>query len=368
MYVHIFQITKPLHLGANIIDINSDSDSDAASLDAKSFVRLVKQYFPESTLVVGWTHAPHRTPVSKVSWSAAFNMLNTLQSSDVTQPVSVALPATLVRESIPSVKWLREMLHASVTVTSSGHDAVQPNDFLFLRNAFAHDIVFYDMHDQSKHAPETSETTQEVATQLQQLQRWRFRTEHWLVHDVITNKQLFVSRDAVVIGRGLLVYTEDPYVYTNEPMVVRARINMMRLPSEPQARRKFSFVVGLHQDPKKDPRMRDGVLCVFGADGYMRISSRVQRGDVIQPIQAVRSASGESGCLSFEIVELVGKHVTVNAQYSLNCDDVSIYRSFTTHNVTLTLDVRGTDFAGKHIVIYTANDQGLVAIESFKVN
>ena len=53
---------------------------------------------------------------------------------------------------------------------------MQPNDFLFLRNAFAHDIVFYDMHHQSKHAPETSETTQEVATQLQQLQRWRFRT------------------------------------------------------------------------------------------------------------------------------------------------------------------------------------------------
>ena len=260
------------------------------------------------------------------------------------------------------------MLGSTITVTSSQNDLVNANDFLFLRNAFDYDRVYYDMHHVAKHSDSGSESTQEVATKLQQLQRWRMKTEPWIVHDVIAHKEVYVTSAAVVIRRGMLVYSEDPYVYTNEPMVIRGRFNMFRLPLDPQTRKKFNIIIALHQDPKKDPQMSDGVLCIFGADGYLKITSRVERSGKFEPISAVKSGSGESGCFSFEIIELEGKRVTVNTQYAPTCEHVSIYEPFPTLNSTLTLDLKGTFFQGKYVVIYAANEEGYTAIESFKVN
>ena len=354
-----------MHLGAEILLTSHSGKAKYPVVDAQRFLRLTAQHFPLGTLVVGWQIDPKLA--RRYDWNTVMNMYTLLVSRDVRQSISLSIHALLCRESIPMIKWLSEMLDASITVISAPQDKVNPNDFLFLRNKFDKSIVYYDMHH-SNVADSDVEKPQQVAANLQKLQHLRFRTEQWKIAPSEFEQTVLMTSEAVVMQRGCLVYTEDPYVFTNEPMIIRGRLTMFGIPDDKAIRRDVGITISLHESAEPLPYSMDGIRCFIGADGMLKISTRFHKDNDLVPLTAADFNAQKSGCYLFEIRELVGQSVTMSVQHAVDCDTASYYDAFPTSNSTIKLDVSGIEYEQKHIAISSSNTFGYVAIEIFKAN
>ena len=324
------------------------------------------QHFPVGTLVLGWKIDTRA--VLRYDWNAVINMYNLLTSRQVKQSVSLSVQALLCRESIPMIRWLSEILEASVTVVSQPQDKVNPNDFLFLRNKFPKNLVYYDMHHSGSVAESEKETPPQIAAYLQKSQQLRFLTEHWNVVKSEFDDTVLVTSEAVVIQRGCLVYSEDPYVFTNEPMIIRGRLALFGVPDDDDIRKDVGVTISLHEQAEVVPNSMEGIRCFIGIDGLLKVSTRFERDDDVVPLSAVEFNAHKSGCYLFEIRELVGKSVVLSVQHAASCDTASYFDSFPTANSTLELDIQGIPYENKHIAISASNTFGYVAVESLKVN
>lgn len=295
------------------------------------------------------------------------HMFHLLSKRDTGQSISISVHALLCRESIPMIKWISEMLDASVTVVSSTDDKVNPNDFLFLRNKFPKHLVYYDMHHSSVVGKEDMEHPQQVAAQLQKLQHTRFRTDQWRVIPGFEEK-VYMSSEAVVIQAGIVAYGEDPYVYTNEPMIIRGRLTMFNMPIKRDLRKDIGVTITLHDKLNSELNSIEGIRCFIGLDGLLKLSTKVKRENDIVPLTAETTNEQSSGCYNFEIHEMVGRKILMNVQHAHSCDTTSYFHSYATSNSTVELDVSDIEYIHKYITISSSNPYGYVAIEILKVN
>ena len=163
-------------------------------------------------------------------------------------------------------------------------------------------------------------------------------------------------------------YREDPYVFTNEPMVIKGRITMFNMPSNQNLWQDLGLTISLHQAIDGKPNKDKGIHCFFGLDGDIQLSTTIEREEELIP-RMERSNSGENtGCFTFELAERVGEKLTVSVQYALDCSTMSYFQDFPSTKQTLELDLRDVTHKDKYITISSSNAYGYIAIDVLRVN
>ena len=137
-----FAFRQPFFLNADIF--NGPNSPGSQPVDPNIFRDLVLQYFPESTLSVGWT----------TSWPGEEGYTQEMVDEmadyirDLNQPITLPIRAAFVRRSWEALSGLlAESRSYSLTIWSGSSDLVNPDDLVYVRENADPDKIYYDLPD-----------------------------------------------------------------------------------------------------------------------------------------------------------------------------------------------------------------------------
>ncbi|XP_007433748.1 protein FAM151B [Python bivittatus] len=114
-------------------------------VDAKGFLDTVISFFPDVTLSLGWTTGRIN---SKCNTGYSLAMVQEMAAicRDRTQPITFAVRADLVCQSISELVWLLQQSDRyTLTIWTGKDDDYSVDDLLFIRRSFDKCRVFYDI-------------------------------------------------------------------------------------------------------------------------------------------------------------------------------------------------------------------------------
>ncbi|XP_072778192.1 protein FAM151B [Taeniopygia guttata] len=132
------RLDRPVWLNGDILP------GGCAPLDARAFLRAITSSCPHATLSLGWTTGCHRG--QGYGWPEVQEMWQLCQP--LSQPVTFAVRAALVPESLPQLQWLLQQCHRySLTVWTGKEDVYTVEDLLLIRENFDKSRVYYDIFE-----------------------------------------------------------------------------------------------------------------------------------------------------------------------------------------------------------------------------
>lgn len=144
--------TNPIWLNADILSGPCQTDCNDP-VDPEVFLSLCAKYFPSATLSVGWTTGKYISPEKDgYHWHLVQPMKELL--SNLTQPITFAIRANLIGNSIEQLMWLLGLSEDyTLTIWSADSDAPNMKDLVALHNRVSDKKrIFYDLplHQKTK--------------------------------------------------------------------------------------------------------------------------------------------------------------------------------------------------------------------------
>ncbi|XP_031363242.2 protein FAM151B [Lonchura striata] len=135
------RLARPVWLNGDVVP---GPRGDRAPLDARAFLRATTACCPDATLSLGWSTGCHRRP--GYGWPMVQEMWQLCQP--LSQPVTFAVRAALVPDSLPQLQWLLQQCpRYSLTVWTGKEDVYSVEDLLLIRENFDKSRVYYDIFE-----------------------------------------------------------------------------------------------------------------------------------------------------------------------------------------------------------------------------
>ncbi|OWK59650.1 Protein FAM151B [Lonchura striata] len=138
------RLARPVWLNGDVVP---GPRGDRAPLDARAFLRATTACCPDATLSLGWSTGCHRRPgKGRYGWPMVQEMWQLCQP--LSQPVTFAVRAALVPDSLPQLQWLLQQCpRYSLTVWTGKEDVYSVEDLLLIRENFDKSRVYYDIFE-----------------------------------------------------------------------------------------------------------------------------------------------------------------------------------------------------------------------------
>ncbi|XP_078252691.1 protein FAM151B [Rhinoraja longicauda] len=136
-------LMRPVWINADILP--GPNESSAARI-AKEFLHIVTSYLPDVTLSLGWKTNKLVDQTQGYTWEMVKEMEQVCQT--LSQPVTFAVRAALLRLSWPQLRWLLQQSERySLTVWTARDDSYALEDMLYIREDFDKSKIYYDLFE-----------------------------------------------------------------------------------------------------------------------------------------------------------------------------------------------------------------------------
>ena len=312
---------------------------------------------------MGWTTGTSES--GHYTWDMVKEMYDIVSVRKIKQPVSLSVRAQYVRKSLSQIKWLSEMLESTVTIFSAKDEILNEGDLLFVRHKFPKESVYYDMHHVSSADLESDKSDAKQIANEFVLADQTMRTEQWDVKKESGSK-IYLGTESLVIQKGLVINHEDPYVFTNEPLKLRGRLEFFDIPLEAESQKDIEVSIFLHAALNAKSSSLSGIKISINLHGHVEVATHGIK-NIDQ--SATFEVEGDSPCFFFSISENVVKSVTVEIKRPVQCSDAADLGVPTTFSgSTQLVGLHDIQFEHKHVAILAQNKHGFVAFESFVIS
>lgn len=293
-------------------------------------------------------------------------MYDTLASREIKQPLSISVRAIFVKQSLPQLKWLFDMMNLQMTVYSLETEKINTNDLLFVRHKFPIDSVYYDLHNTlSASFDKDKDNTANIAKEMMN-SNLVFQSEEWKV-EKNDESVVYMGTESLVMQTGFVAFKNDPYVFTNEPLKIKGRLEFFYIPDDTESHVNIGLEIFLHVSNNVKADHVSGIRLYIGLDGSVTLGPYGVKDPESSKSQSI-SMEGDASCFSFEMTEIVGSSVNVEIWRPLNCDEMTKLNHESAFLGKLTLSLVGINLSHKHIAIRSGKTSSFVAIDNFVIS
>lgn len=356
---------KPVHLSAKILPGPNSDRNPLSPVDYHRLFHLVSSIFPDVTVVLGWRE--NSAIPNRYTWDMVKQMYETVLSKKVQQPIAISVNAVLIKNSLSQIKWLVDMLKAQLHIYANDDDLVNANDLLFVRNRFPIKTVYYDLNNKANSDFNKEKDDPQVIVREMMQSNVVFRPENWKTSDIQGSK-IYMGTEACVLQKGMLISNEDPYVFTNEGIRFKGRIEFFDLPTNGKHYDDIGIEVFFHVAQNANVKSMSGIRLLITANGELLISTH-KLFSRQQDIAQRTNINGRNACFTIDATEVVNKHIRVEVTRHATCfsKSSSEMKEEPSSIGTVELNLEKLNLKHKHVAIVASNKIGFVAVENFVV-
>ncbi|VDI53285.1 Hypothetical predicted protein [Mytilus galloprovincialis] len=271
------KLQVPVWLHANII---KGPLGHEPRVDGIRFIKHVQRLFPECTLSLGWTTGTHTDLSQKgYTWNMTLDMYHFVHAHEIEPPIVFTVRASLIRNSVPQLKWLTDNTRGSILVYQPEEDKQHVNkELMHIAYRFDPATSFWDISN-----PDLDEylnknrhlSKNELDPLVHMRDNVAFRPMQWLKMGLhVQQHSVLGSEEALVLtSKAVFVLTKGKY-RPSPHNILHGRVMFINRKNRPVEQGETGLNIVVRSSKYNDFEHINGIFCFLGMDGQMKVDSR----------------------------------------------------------------------------------------------
>lgn len=326
-------------------DVLQGPHGGKVKVDPSRFFQTLKRVFPKCTVSLGWTTGTH-TDLTKsgYSWNMVMDMYELVKKWRISdQPVVFEARLSLIRNSVPQLKWLCDNIaHSALNVLHVEGDAVLSEDLMYIAYRFPPDGVFFDlshkrfetMLSQYRHF-----SKEKVSHYVGKRDEVVFKPKAWVKMGFYIQKDSILPSTEALILTSPIVYivTKSKYRPTSE-IYIQGRVQFLKRTNE--AAEAFSTGLNIYLRPTAYANFDRivGIKCFLGVDGEVEVKGSQLPEKIPTFRKTSRITPSAINCFRFRITD-TGDQVIFQVTTVHDCHTLESVVPEEEVHLTLTVDI-----------------------------
>lgn len=295
-------LRRPVWLHADILQ---GPHGSKPRVDMTRYFKHVNRLFPECTMSLGWTTGTHTDlSLSGYSWDNVLDMYYAVMDAELQQPIVISIRSSLIRNSIPQLKWLTDNLHASVFIWQEEGERTAAEDLMHIAYRFAPEKSYWDIHNKDLNAylkKNRNKSSPNLSPYAKQRDTVLFRPDAWLKMGLhMEHHSILPSEEALVLqSRAVYVLTKTKY-RPSKLISLNGRVQFLNRKNKDVVPNETGLSIFLRSTAYTDFDKILGIQCFLGLDGQMKISSSHLSTEFHK---SMRFTPGSASCFRFLVVD-----------------------------------------------------------------
>ena len=354
------QLLRPVWLHADILQ---GPHGFKPRVDKTRYFKHIKRLFPECTISLGWTTGTHTDlSLSGYSWDGVLDMYHAVMDAEVQQPIVISVRSSLIRNSVPQIKWLTDNLKASVFIWQEEAERTAAEDLMHIAYRFAPEKSYWDIHNKDLSAylkKNRNKSSPKLSPYAKQRDTVLFRPDAWLKMGLyMEHHSILPSEEALVLqSRAVYVLTKTKY-RPSKLISLNGRVQFLNRKNRDVVPNETGLSIYLRSTAYTDFENIVGIQCFLGLDGQIKISSS----HLNQEFQkSMRFTPGTSSCFRFAVID-TGTEITFQVTILHDCHTLESVMSMNGPKAELKLEVPRTVGNEMNPYIVKLEDSNRVAV------
>jgi len=302
---------------------------ETAPVDKTRFIKHIKRIFPQCTLSLGWTTGTH-TDLSQTgyTWNMVLDMYHFVHEHEIEPPLVFTMRASLIRNSVPQIKWLTDNTRSSVLVWNNPGDRPLSEDLMYIAYKFAPHNSYFDLQDQ-KMIEFVSDYRDRSSEKLNQLVLDRdtvmFKPTAWVKMGLHIEKHSIMPSDEALILTTKAVYIVTKTKYSPTSLIsLHGRVQFLNRRNRESVRGETGINIYIRPTVYNDFENIIGIRCFIGVDGTMEVT-----GSNLKNVKEFKKSSkitpGTANCFRFSVTD-EGKDVVLLVNILHHCETLDSFK------------------------------------------
>ena len=279
-------------------------------VDPTRFILTIMREFPRCTVSLGWTTGTH-TDLSQsgYSWDMVMDMRQLVKKWHIDdQPIVFEARLSLIRNSVPQLKWLIDnTAHSALNVVHVKDDRVYNEDIMYLAYRFSPESVFFDLdheemdsmlkkyrHFSQGHIHPLVSNRDDVVVKPEAWVKMGFHMQH---DSIMPSTEALVLTSPLVYIVSKIHYRPSPEIY------MQGRVLFLNRNNDESEMFSTGLIVYLRSSAFASFDDIVGVQCFLGVDGDIEVSSSNMRDTVPAFRKTARITPSAVRCFRFWITD-----------------------------------------------------------------
>lgn len=303
MYWFIFQLRFPVWLHANVLQ---GPHGNKPEVDKTRYLRIMKRLFPQCTRSLGWTTGTHTDlSLSGYTWDNVLDMYHLVKEWDLEPPIVYTVRATLIRNSVPQLKWLTDNTRGSVLIWKAPEDRVMVEDLMYIAFKFAPHNSYFDLNDKNldnfvqNYRHRSKEKINPLVLKRESV---IFKPEAWVKMGLyIEEHSILPSEEALVLtSKAVYVLTKTKFK-PSEHITLHGRVQFLNRKKKDAVFGETGLNIYVRPTAYADFENIHGIRCFLGVDGFMKVTgSNLKEKDFTK---THRITPGTGACYRFSVTD-----------------------------------------------------------------
>lgn len=311
MVCFLFLLQYPIKFPVWIhADVLQGPHGGAVKVDPSRFFRTLKQMFPQCTVSLGWTTGTH-TDLSQsgYSWNSVMDMYELVKKWRIDdQPIIFQARLSLIRNSVPQLKWLCDNLgHSALNVVHVEGDSVLSEDLMYIAYRFPPHGVFFDLNHKRfedmlfKYRHFSKEKVSHLVSKRDEVV---FKPKAWV------KMGFYIQEDSILPSTEALILT-SPIVYTvtkstyrpTEEISIQGRVQFLNRKQD--VARDWETGLNIYLRPTAYARFDHivGIKCFLGVNGEIEVKGSEMPEKIPDFRKTARMTTSAINCFRFHITD-----------------------------------------------------------------
>ncbi|XP_067678929.1 uncharacterized protein [Haliotis asinina] len=347
-------------------DVLQGPHGGKAAVVATRFFKTVKRVFPKCTLSLGWTSGTH-TDLSQsgYTWEMVMTMRDLVKSWDVDdQPIVFQARLSLIRNSVPQLKWLIDVVpHSALMIWHSPEDVKVSEDLMYVCYRFAPNMVFFDLNEDylQSHLKQYRHFSGERVNDLvKKRDEVMFHPGAWVKMGFWREQESILPSTEALVLVSPIVYVLSKSKYKPTPTIkLSGRVQFINREGKEAESGRTGLDIFVRPTAYADFENIVGIKCFLGVTGEIEVSGSNLKKEFRKKSQKITPSS--VNCFRFSVIDAVHEIIfRVNILHE--CNTLESVKPDTEVHAELHIDIPSTLGVDEHPFIIKLDDSKRVAV------
>ncbi|KAK3091705.1 hypothetical protein FSP39_022023 [Pinctada imbricata] len=284
-------------------------------VDGKRFIKHVKRLFPVCTVSLGWTTGFH-TDMSQegYSWDNVLDMYHFIKDGDIEPPLVINVRASLIKNSVPQIKWLTDNTRSAILVWAEKEDFHKVHlaqDLMYISYRFAPHLSYFDIPREEtaiflkKNRNLSSDKLNPLVMDRQTV---LFKPEAWFKMGLhVEAHSILPSEEALILqSRAVYILTKTKY-RPSSVLSLNGRVIFLNRKNKPIVPGETGLNIYLRSTSYMDFEQINGIRCFIGLDGEVKVAPSHLYRLKDDFTKSMRFTVGTSNCIRFKVIDAINE-------------------------------------------------------------
>ena len=301
------------------------------------------------------------------TWDNVLDMYHLIKDQELDPPLVINIRASLIKNSVPQIKWLTDNTRAALMVWAEKEDFGQVHlaqDLMYVAYRFAPHLSYFDLPKKEiaeflkKYRNRSSEKLNPLVMARQSV---LFKPEAWFKMGLhVEAHSILPSEEALVLqSRAVYILTKTKFRPSNL-LSLNGRVIFLNRKNRAIAPGETGLNIFLRSTDYRDFEQIAGIRCFIGLDGELKVTGSNLK-NFEDFTKSMRFTIGTSNCIRFRVIDAIDK-VIIKLSVLHNCDTLESVKEANKYHLTFEANVPRDVGDEIHPFILKLEDSNRVAV------